>query len=143
MLYSKDNQYPKTLPFRIVLSNGMTRTDPTTFTEDEIVDAGYVAVEDIPTILDTQILTWVSETLTWSVKDKTEEELANELNQIRLNKELEIRSVRNKLLAESDWTQLYDAPVNKEVWAIYRQELRDITLQSEFPINVIFPNKPA
>lgn len=36
-----------------------------------------------------------------------------------------MRSIRNRLLAESDWTQLPDAPVNAAAWAVYRQELRD------------------
>ena len=36
-----------------------------------------------------------------------------------------LRNARNKLLAESDWTQLEDSPVDKEAWANYRQELRD------------------
>ena len=141
MLYSYNNQYPNTIPFRIILSDGRTRTDPSSFTEAEITDAGYTAVEDTPIILDTQILTWVSETMSWSVRNKTEEELSNELNEKRLNKEVEIRGARNKLLAESDWTQLSDSPVNKEAWAIYRQQLRDITIQSEFPMNVVWPEK--
>ena len=36
-----------------------------------------------------------------------------------------MRSIRNRLLAESDWTQLPDAPVDATAWAEYRQELRD------------------
>jgi hypothetical protein len=32
---------------------------------------------------------------------------------------------RDRLLAESDWTQLPDAPVNRQAWADYRQALRD------------------
>ena len=38
------------------------------------------------------------------------------------------RNVRNKKLAESDWTQLPDSPfttAEKADWATYRQELRD------------------
>lgn len=41
MLYSYNGNTPSPLPFRIKLSNGFTRTDPTTFTEEEIADAGY------------------------------------------------------------------------------------------------------
>lgn len=39
-----------------------------------------------------------------------------------------IRVKRNKILAESDWTQLPDAPLSieqKQVWKTYRQQLRD------------------
>lgn len=54
----------------------------------------------------------------------------------------DIRAQRNALLAESDWTQIADAPVNKTAWAAYRQELRDITEQAGFPTEVIWPTKP-
>ena len=40
-----------------------------------------------------------------------------------------IRPVRNQKLAESDWTQLADAPLTsakKKEWAKYRQALRDV-----------------
>lgn len=55
----------------------------------------------------------------------------------------DIRAQRNILLAESDWTQVADAPVNKTAWAAYRQELRDITEQAGFPTEVIWPTKPT
>jgi hypothetical protein len=54
----------------------------------------------------------------------------------------EARQKRNALLAQSDWTQVPDAPVDKAAWATYRQALRDITKQSGFPLEVIWPNKP-
>lgn len=54
----------------------------------------------------------------------------------------EIRDTRNRLLYESDWTQLNDSPVNKEIWADYRTKLRDITSQPSFPASVIWPQKP-
>lgn len=53
-----------------------------------------------------------------------------------------VREQRNKLLSESDWTQLADAPVDSTVWSTYRQTLRDITKQDGFPWDVIWPNKP-
>jgi hypothetical protein len=53
-----------------------------------------------------------------------------------------VRQKRNQLLAECDWTQLPDVPLpTKEIWAIYRQELRDITLQPD-PFNIIWPEQP-
>lgn len=54
----------------------------------------------------------------------------------------QVRSRRNKLLSESDWTQVSDSPVDKQAWANYRQALRDLTSQTEFPLNVIWPVKP-
>ena len=32
----------------------------------------------------------------------------------------QLREHRNKLLAQSDWTQVADAPVDKAAWATYR-----------------------
>jgi hypothetical protein len=53
-----------------------------------------------------------------------------------------IRAERNKLLVESDWTQLPDAPVDAAAWATYRQALRDITDQAN-PFAVIWPESPT
>jgi len=53
-----------------------------------------------------------------------------------------IRNWRNAELATTDWTQLPDAPANKAVYAIYRQELRDLMAQSEDARAFIFPIKP-
>jgi hypothetical protein len=54
-----------------------------------------------------------------------------------------VRAERNQRLAASDWTQVADAPVDKAAWAVYRQELRDITKQPGFPSNVTWPTPPA
>ena len=50
-LYSMSNRHPlhwSELPNRIRLSNGKTRTDKDTFTEDELKDAGYVFTDLMP-----------------------------------------------------------------------------------------------
>lgn len=49
---------------------------------------------------------------------------------------------RNDLLLSSDWTQLPDVNVDKSAWAVYRQELRDITEQAGFPITIEWPIAP-
>jgi hypothetical protein len=54
----------------------------------------------------------------------------------------EIRSKRNSFLSQSDWTQLEDSKENKEAWAGYRQELRDIPQTFPTPESVIWPSKP-
>ena len=73
-----------------------------------------------------------------------------------------VREKRNKLLQESDKEMMLDrlnipkditisniVPVLKSFfesmksnWATYRQELRDITKQADFPYDVKFPEKP-
>lgn len=53
-----------------------------------------------------------------------------------------VRDQRNTKLSESDWTQVADAPVDKAVWATYRQALRDITTQEGFPWTITWPDAP-
>lgn len=54
-----------------------------------------------------------------------------------------VRELRNRRLAECDWTQLGDAPVDAVAWAIYRQALRDISEQPGFPWEITWPEEPA
>lgn len=54
------------------------------------------------------------------------------------------RSTRNKLLLASDWTQMPDVTIaNKAQWGTYRQELRDISNQTGFPVNFVWPTPPS
>jgi len=54
-----------------------------------------------------------------------------------------LRNQRNRLLVESDWTQLPDIPETiKNAWQTYRQELRDITKTYQSPDTVVWPTKP-
>lgn len=77
---------------------------------------------------------WVEK---WTVTDWDASEIA-----AATEKQWEIiRTERNKLLAESDWTQLQDAPVDDRPWATYRQALRDITAQPD-PFNITWPTSP-
>lgn len=60
--------------------------------------------------------------------------------------EEEVRAKRDKLLAETDWTQVLDAPIDDETRAayrVYRQALRDVPEQEGFPENVVWPELPA
>ncbi len=55
-----------------------------------------------------------------------------------------VRTERNKLIANTDWTQLPDAALSNTQtaqWALYRQALRDITAQSD-PFNIVWPVAP-
>ena len=58
--------------------------------------------------------------------------------------EADKRAERNKLLTDSDWTQMNDSPLSNEdktSWATYRQSLRDITADESWP-DVTFPDSP-
>ena len=60
--FSLNEEYPVSwndLPERIRLSNGITRTDKETFTEDELKDAGYVFTDIYPNYNDeTHMCDW-------------------------------------------------------------------------------------
>ena len=65
-----------------------------------------------------------------------------EKEQDKITKATKVRQERNKRLTASDWTQLADAPVDKDAWAQYRQALRDVTSQEGFPWQVTWPSTP-
>lgn len=55
-----------------------------------------------------------------------------------------LRTVRNSLLTETDWTQVEDSPLSEEKkteWKNYRQELRDLTKLDDLT-TIIWPSKP-
>lgn len=54
-----------------------------------------------------------------------------------------VRNERNKKLADSDWTQLADSSADATAWATYRQALRDVPSQADFPHNVTWPTEPT
>lgn len=56
-----------------------------------------------------------------------------------------LRAERDGRLAETDWTQLPDAPLTVEqvaAWRTYRQQLRDLPANTEDPRNPIWPTRP-
>jgi hypothetical protein len=66
----------------------------------------------------------------------------SEINYRLENQWFFVRQTRNELLVECDWTQLSDIPQStKDLWSTYRQELRQITNQSN-PFNIEWPVKP-
>lgn len=65
--------------------------------------------------------------------------------QYREHEVARVRSERNELLNQSDWTQLPDSPLTsakKQEWAQYRQQLRDFMGTVTDPYTVQFPQKP-
>jgi hypothetical protein len=77
-------------------------------------------------------------TLGWSIQSLTQiEQDAQNIAQAKI-----VRQTRSEKLADCDWTQVADSPVDKAVWATYRQALRDITTQDGFPWTVTWPDAP-
>lgn len=148
-MYSLNNQYPiETLPDRIRLSSGMTRTGGS-YTTEEILDAGYKIVDSMPEVTNSQKVTWDYENGEWLVSDKTEDDIAHE-KAVALEA---IRQRRNALLAECDWTQSKDLPSRYDLlekrmyyqkWAEYRTLLRDLpNTYAENPSEVVWPEQPS
>lgn len=88
--------------------------------------------EGTPELLDG---TW---TRTWVVTPASAEEIAQRTERQAQS----VRADRTRRLAECDWTQLADAPVDAAAWATYRQALRDVPAQSNFPWEVDWPLAP-
>ena len=58
----------------------------------------------------------------------------------------EARAQRDKLLEDTDWTQVLDAPIDattREAYRAYRQALRDIPEQEGFPAAITWPELPS
>lgn len=75
----------------------------------------------------------------------------DEQQQILDNKANAIRAERDRKLAESDWRIIYETEKAAtdglgvqypQVWADYRQALRDLPQQPGFPANVTWPDLP-
>ena len=148
MLYSHNQGYPSEgLPHRIVLSNGKTRTDSSTFTDDEISDAGYVGVETAPSYNSrTQRLEWTG--TDWNVVGLS----TAEIDYVTFQEWSSVRLTRNKMIADIEWRiSRYQSEVrlglttttdNIEELDTYVQQLRDITELSD-PSLVVWPEPPV
>lgn len=141
-MYSFNNQYPVfVLPDRIRLSNGRTRTDRSTFTAEEILDAGWIEVSDPPVAAASEVVEWDGSG--WYVRQKTAEEL-EQYRQLQWNS---IRADRNERIAAVEWRvnrclsqQRMGLPTIDDISKLdkYIQDLRDITTQTD-PDNIIWP----
>lgn len=82
----------------------------------------------------------------------TEEELnikVDEMVEFERNNTIrwvELRESRNRKLQGCDWTQLPDAQISEELkieWTTYRQVLRDLPSNIEFPAYFVHPRFPG
>lgn len=78
--------------------------------------------------------------------DQPAQTAAEQMTAYRAQKDAEqakaVRDQRTQKLADCDWTQLADSPVDKAAWANYRQDLRDVTKQAGFPWTIDWPVAP-
>lgn len=142
MLIAKiDNPVP--IDYREVFNN--TSFPPTGPSDDFLAEHGYAKVnvfrdhdrasQKLEICTPIYEAPWV---YTVQVVNKTQEDFAAETS-FKMN---ELRKKRNQLLLDSDWTQLADSQVDKQAWAAYRQELRDLPQNTTDPSNPTWPIKP-
>ena len=97
--------------------------------------------------------------LTWLDKNQTkptEEELNNKIQELKTAEPFRLlREERNRLIAETDWTQLKDIDldlIRERNWKNYRQALRDLPAKSNPKLDslgdldfssVTWPDKPS
>ena len=108
-------------------------------------DAQFTTVDEV-------ITEWNSPDIT----QPTQEELDAKLKELKENKPYKLlREERNRLIAETDWTQLKDITldsIREKNWKEYRQALRDLPAKSNPKLDsfgnldmssVTWPDKPS
>ena len=151
MQYSVNGDYPiTTLPHRIRLSNGLTKTDNTTFTDSDLVSAGITTVADNPPYnTNTQKLVWNRETTEWDVTELSSDELSS----LTASKWIQVRERRDLLLNRADQRVLrYQSEERAGITThtdsisdldTYMQELRDIPQTNSDPDSISWPTAPG
>ena len=151
MQYSVNGDLPiPYLPHRIRLSNGLTKTDNTTFTDSDLVSAGITTVADVPSYNpNTHKLVWNSETTEWDVTELSSDELLGLTN----SKWIQVRERRDLLLDKADQRVLrYQSEERAGITThtdsisdldTYMQELRDIPQTNSDPDSISWPTAPG
>jgi hypothetical protein len=124
-----NTSFPKNPNEELLADYGVVRVYPTDRPE---VDHTKNVNDGTPALQDGK---WVQ---VWNITDATAEEVEQRTEQ----QAEQVRAQRNAKLSESDWTQVADAPVDKQAWADYRQALREVPDQAGFPWSVEWPTKP-
>ena len=145
-LYSYKHQKPGPLPAdRIILSTGQSRTDPSSWTAEEILDAGYVVADSAPNYNSvTHNLSWSStgDSSAWLLTAKD----SAELRRIEAASWVSIRTERDELLSSSDvrvvrHLELSPGEMDSDL-KVYRKSLRDIPQNYTNSSDVVFPTAP-
>ena len=126
-------------------------------TTDFIISAAYALTGDIPGSLvvrgdiSYENIEWNTGIVTTTLP--TKHEVLNKAQELYNNEAItRLRVHRNRLMANSDWTQGADSPLStskKNEWVIYRQALRDLpansspTLDGPFIKDVVWPTEPS
>ena len=141
-LYYKQNQIPGPLPYTIFIKDTegktYTRTDPSTFTEEEIAMAGYKKAPSKPAVIvANQRVDWNPTQKQWVVNQMVNTRRAK----TTAEKWDDVRKQRDSYLKQTDSLVLYNYEHNivDEKLANYRQALRDLTVNFRNPDRIVWP----
>jgi hypothetical protein len=107
---------------------------------DQYSFSQYAGVEQIDGMWFTK---YIAGPIFYDTPDKTAEEQEADYKAAKdAEQSKAVRADRNNRLADSDWTQVADALVDKEAWATYRKALRNVPSQKGFPWTINWPVYP-
>ena len=137
-MWSYKGNYPtESLPHVIYLSNGDARSDNSSFTQEEIADAGYVEVASSPTITHLQILKW--DLSGWKIIDNTVEATKLQWQKVREERDRRIKVIEWRVTRYLSFERQSKEQLDEiDDLDRYIQELRDVTKQSD-PWNIDYP----
>jgi len=145
-LYTKDGCYPRTLPNTLYFEDGTIRVDASTYTTQEIADAGWIEAPNYPSADSINVLEqrvqWNSETSAFDIVNLSAEEIADN-NSMVWNS---LRTERDSLLADTDYMVIKAMEAGTTIsneWAAYRQALRDLPASVTDPRDIVWPTKPS
>lgn len=117
-LYSYRGAIPGPLPHRVRLSDGFTRTNPETFTPEELSEWGYIGPIEVPEFDEkTQSLDWDFKNQEYVINDLTESQINNKHNE------------------KANWISFWDGLLTNEAFI----KAQDLASQS-IEINLAYTN---
>ena len=141
--YSINKAYPVYgLPHRITFPDGSTKTDVTTFTEDDLKNANIVEVSSKPSISTMQTLSWSG--TEWVVKDLPELDAQAKKEQqwgmVREERDALIKG-QSKYIEQylSEVRRKVTPTINIEIVDNHIEELRQIPQKNSDPFNINWP----
>lgn len=145
MYYSYKGQTPISwdeFPHRIRLSSGISRTDKTTFSEEELADSGWKLVEDPPTLenVHKDYISWNSETLNWQILEYDYKEKIDSAN----NHKSKFLKIVDKQIEEYERALRLGNSLNLDLIEIknYVELLESISSQENYPWSIEWPDAP-
>lgn len=139
MYYSFKGAYPTPVPNRIVLSDGRTKTDPATFTDKDLEDAGWKKVSAPPQATYPNKVDWDGNN--WIVREPNNSERSFKIQHVKDWCQERLKATDYKVIKSIE----SGVPLEED-FKLYRQQVRD--LYNNIPHledvwNVVYPKPPV